>query len=252
MKLSARAGAAFLSTMMLSSVAPVFSQSQSSSMSSSQSSTMGSSHSSSMGSSMTGVGTANGSRHVLRGSARTTDMSASGGLSSASPGPSGKGKPTPTFAVRKSSNQHGNALLFGRGSGYERTSMIPADFLEQTGMLNPGETGQYTPEYQSEMRLQMNGKQILGPMSVLHTGAGYMDPAILTSQEVVVEGIPQRVSGSLVLEAPGWDDKMALSNRRQQQNREIAARRAAHNRQMAALQSAPVRSVAARTAPNWY
>lgn len=278
MSISARASSVLLTTtaMMISSIAPCLSQNATASASSPSSSmsgagvtgtasgsgvngsnpsaanvTGGPTNGGNLSTVNGGTPTNGGGFHFLQGAARTSQFGAMQYGSGSAP-PAQVSVADKPMSVRKSSKERGDMLLFGKGSGYERTTMIPADYLEATGVLNPADRESYTPEFQAEMRMQMNGKQILGPMSILHTGAGYMDQSILTSQEVSVDGIPHRVSGSLVLEAPGWDDKMALRNARERQNREIAARRASQNRQIAGRQQVPVRSVAARTAPNWY
>lgn len=91
--------------------------------------------------------------------------------------------------------------------GDTTTTLIPADWLPATGVNGPFDGGvSYTPQYKEEIAAYLSHYQLTGPMSVVHTGAGELRPSVLTSQDILVNGIPQRVSGSMIMERPGYED----------------------------------------------
>lgn len=93
----------------------------------------------------------------------------------------------------------------------EQTTLVPSDFFLFTGALGPADGGvTYTQDYLSQMRRHMSGRQFLGPMSVVRMNHGSLKPQVMSTQDVIVEGIPQRVSGTVIMETP---DARAIERR---------------------------------------
>jgi len=88
----------------------------------------------------------------------------------------------------------------------------------------------YTPQYRDQIAAYLSHYQLVGPMSVVQTGAGALHPAVISSQDVIFSGVPQRVSGSLVMERPGYENIDVAQAIRQQQ---IAQSRLRHKRYVA-------------------
>jgi hypothetical protein len=85
----------------------------------------------------------------------------------------------------------------------DMTTMIPANFLPQTGVNGPADGGaSYTPEYRKEMADYLGRVQLMGPMSIIQSGN--LAPSVLGTKDTLVNGVPQRVSGSVVMERPGY------------------------------------------------
>ncbi len=115
--------------------------------------------------------------------------------------------------------------------GDTTTTMVPADWLPATGVNGPFDGGMsYTPQYRDQIAAYLSHYQLVGPMSVVQTGAGALHPAVISSQDVIFSGVPQRVSGSLVMERPGYENIDVAQAIRQQQ---IAQSRLRHKRYVA-------------------
>ncbi|HEY9788654.1 MAG TPA: hypothetical protein V6D17_24920 [Candidatus Obscuribacterales bacterium] len=107
----------------------------------------------------------------------------------------------------------------------ERTTMVPADFYHQTGVLGPANGGNYTPEFTAGARMKMNSRQIYAPQSVVHTDAAILKPVVIGTYDTIVNGIPQRVSGCVIMERPDVDLLLARAHQRRQATIASARRR---------------------------
>lgn len=127
------------------------------------------------------------------------------------------------------SNRTGELLTGGLGNP---TTMIPADFLGTTGVARPRA---FTPEFNAYARNRMTNRQIMGPMSVIHTGAAPLKPSVLIVNDILHEGLNHNVSGGMIMEAPG-SDQVALNTRGVRQYRTLAVNRDVIRRNLAIKQ----------------
>ncbi len=77
----------------------------------------------------------------------------------------------------------------------EQTTMYPADYLHRTGTLGP-----LSQQEAATWNRMNNNRQVYGPMSLIRGSGSDMQPTVVASKDVLVDGIPQRVSGSIIME----------------------------------------------------
>lgn len=107
---------------------------------------------------------------------------------------------TSRHGMTLSRNKVGPVLTGALG---EQTTMIPGDYFALTGTLGPHDGGvSYTKEYQATMREMMNNRKIYGPLSVVRMSGGSLNPSVVATKDEIVEKIPLRVSGAIIMESP--------------------------------------------------
>lgn len=116
-----------------------------------------------------------------------------------------------SFATLQSSKEYKSPLLISP-YGDTVTTLVPADWMMQTGQHGPRtEETTYTPPHMAAIRAQQHNWQIMGPMSVVHTGNGELAPRVLMAQDLLHYGIPHRHSGATIMERPGYEHDMSLA-----------------------------------------
>lgn len=77
----------------------------------------------------------------------------------------------------------------------EQTTMYPADYLHRTGNLGP-----LTQQEAQTWNRMNNNRQVYGPMSLIRGSGAELQPTVVAAKDTLVDGIPQRVSGAIVME----------------------------------------------------
>lgn len=77
----------------------------------------------------------------------------------------------------------------------EQTTMYPADFLHRTGTLGP-----LSQQEAAAWNKMNNNRQVYGPQSLMIGSQSEMKPTVVATKDVLVDGIPQRVSGTIIQE----------------------------------------------------
>lgn len=106
-----------------------------------------------------------------------------------------------------------NSLVSGHvftGALGEQTTMYPADFLSKTGSLGP-----LSQQEAAAWNKMNNNRQVYGPQSLIIGAQNEMKPTVVASKDVLVDGIPQRVSGTVIQEVDYAPDISTLSFERE-------------------------------------
>ncbi len=128
------------------------------------------------------------------------------------------------FATLHQSKDYKSPLLISP-YGDTITTLVPADWMMQTGQHGPRtEETTYTPPHMAAIRMQQHNRQVMGPLSVIHTGNGELAPRVLMAQDLLEHGIPHRHSGATIMERPGYEHDMSLAGHPTPASQYMAAR----------------------------
>lgn len=142
------------------------------------------------------------------------------------------GAPPASLGLYPTSNQVSGHVFTGALG--EQTTMYPADFTSRTGTLGP-----LNQQEAAAWNKLNNNRQVYGPQSLIIGSQNEMKPTVIASRDVLVDGIPQRVSGTVIQELDYAPDISTLSFERDR----------AGERQMAtALERAGITTVAEKNA----
>lgn len=99
----------------------------------------------------------------------------------------------------------------------EQTTMYPADFLHRTGTLGP-----LTQQEAAAWNRMNNNRQVYGAQSLIIGSQSEMKPTVIASKDVLVDGIPQRVSGAVIQEVDYAPDISTAQFENERAGRQLA------------------------------